>query len=203
VHLIDPVELHLEQARCYAATSGVTLSSITLGDARRLDVPSGSADAILLLGPLYHLIEHSDRQQALREARRVLKPRGVLFAAAISRFASLIDGLSSGFFQDAEFRKIVAADLASGQHRNPTNHPAYFTTAYFHRPEELAAEVHDAGFGRVEILAVEGPAWSAALFREAWDDPAQRQSLMEFLALIEREPSVQGASGHLIAVAQP
>ena len=202
VHLIDPVELHLEQARSYVAKSGATLASITLGDARRLDIPSGSADAVLLLGPLYHLVEHADRLQALGEARRILKPHGVLFAAAISRFASLIDGLSSGFFRDAEFRKIVAADLASGQHRNPVNHPAYFTTAYFHRPEDLAAEVHDAGFGDVQILAVEGPAWSAALFPEIWNDPAQRQSLMEFLSLIEREPSVLGASAHLMAVAR-
>jgi ubiquinone/menaquinone biosynthesis C-methylase UbiE len=201
VHLIDPVELHLEQARSYAATSGVTLRSITRGEARGLDIPSGSADAVLLLGPLYHLVEHSDRQQALREARRVLKPHGVLFAAAICRFASLIDGLSSGFFRDVEFRKIVVADRASGQHRNPMNHPAYFTTAYFHRPEDLAVEVHEGGFGDVQILAVEGPAWSAALFREAWDDPAQRQSLMEFLMMIEREPSVQGASAHIMAVA--
>src|SRR4029077_2335838 len=122
--------------------------------------------------------------------------------AAISRFASLIDGFSSGFFRDAEFRRIVAADLASGQHRNPKNHPAYFTTAYFHRPEDLAAEVHDAGFGDVEILGVEGPTWSAAVFREAWDDPAQRQNLMEFLSLSDRDPSVRGASAHLIAVAR-
>lgn len=202
VHLFDPVDLHLEQARSFADTSGVALSSIRQGDARRLDIQSDRADAVLLLGPLYHLVEHSDRQRALREARRVLKPKGVLFAAAISRFASLIDGLSSGFFRDTEFREIVAADLASGQHRNPMNHPAYFTTAYFHRPEELAAEVHDAGFGDVQVLAVEGPAWSAALFRDVWDDPAQRQNLMEFLSLIEREPSVQGASAHLMAVAR-
>jgi ubiquinone/menaquinone biosynthesis C-methylase UbiE len=201
VHLIDPVELHLEQARSYAAKSGVTLASITRGDARRLDIPSGSADAVLLLGPLYHLVERSDRLQALREARRILKPGGVLFAAAISRFASLIDGLSSGFFRDADFRKIVEADLASGQHRNPMNHPAYFTTAYFHRSEDLAAEVCDAGFSDVQILAVEGPAWSSPPFPAVWNDPAQRQSLMEFLMLIEREPSVRGASAHLMAVA--
>jgi ubiquinone/menaquinone biosynthesis C-methylase UbiE len=202
VHLIDPVELHLEQARSYAADSGIQLASVARGDARRLDVPSSSAaDAVLLLGPLYHLVEHADRLQALREARRILKAPGVLFAAAISRFASLLDGLSTGSFRDAEFREIVAADLACGQHRNPTNQPAYFTTAYFHRPEDLAAEVRDAGFGEVQILAVEGPAWSTALFREAWDNPAQRQHLMEFLSSIEREPSLQGASAHLIAVA--
>jgi ubiquinone/menaquinone biosynthesis C-methylase UbiE len=202
VHLIDPVELHLEQARRYAATSGVTLTAIARGDARHLDIPSGSADAVLMLGPLYHLVEHADRLQTLSEARRILRPQGVLFAAAVCRFASLIDGLSSGFFRDPEFRKIVAADLTSGQHRNPMNHPAYFTTAYFHRPEDLAGEVRDSGFGDVRVLALEGPAWSAAQFREAWDDPAQRESLMEFLSLIEEEPSVQGASAHIMAVAR-
>lgn len=201
VHLIDPVELHLEQARAYAASSGVALGSIMQGDARHLDVPSGTADVVLLLGPLYHLVEHSDRLTVLREAHRILKRQGVLFAAAISRFASLIDGLASGYFRDAEFRKIVAEDIASGQHCNPTNLPAYFTTAYFHRPEDLAAEVHAGGFGDVQIVAIEGPVWSAALFHEAWDDPRQRRSLMEFLSLIEREPSVQAASAHFIAVA--
>ena len=102
VNLIDPMELHLEQARAHATASGLTLASIAPGDARKLDVPSGIADAVLLLGPLYHLTDTLNRLQALREARRILKPRGVLFAAAISRFASLIDGLSSGFFEDAQ-----------------------------------------------------------------------------------------------------
>jgi len=201
VHLVDPVELHLNQARSFALSSGVPLKSIALGDARRLDIPAASADAILLLGPLYHLAEHSERVQALREAYRILKAGGVLFAAAISRFGSFIDGLTSGFFRDSDFRKIITADLASGQHRNPTSHPFYFTTAYFHRPEELAAEVRTAGFDDAHILSVEGPAWSAAEFRKSWDDPVQRESLMEFLSLIEREPSIQGASAHLLAVA--
>jgi ubiquinone/menaquinone biosynthesis C-methylase UbiE len=201
VHLIDPVELHLGQARSYAEASGVTLASITQGDARQLDFPAGSADAALLLGPLYHLVERSDRLQALLEARRVLRPRGVLFAASISRFASLIDGLSRGYFEDAEFRKIVEADLTYGLHRNPTNRPAYFTTAYFHRPEEFAAEIGGAGFGEIRILAIEGPAWSTARFREAWKDTVQRQQLLEFLSMIEGEPSIQGGSAHVMAVA--
>jgi len=201
VHLIDPVELHLAQARSYAADSGVALASITRGDARQLDFPSGCADAVLLLGPLYHLVEYADRLQALRESRRILKAGGVLFAAAVSRFASLLDGLATGNFRNAEFREIVSADLATGQHRNPIKHPFYFTTAYFHRPEDLATEVRDAGFREAQVVAVEGPAWCTARFPEAWDDSAQRQSLMEYLSLIERQPSVQGASAHFIAVA--
>lgn len=201
VHLIDPVELHLQQARSYAAASDTTLASIAKGDACHLDAPASSADAVLFLGPLYHLVERQDRLQALAEARRILMPRGVLFTAAISRFASLIDGLARGFFRDSEFRKIVDTDLSQGVHRNPTNNSEYFTTAYFHRPEELAAELADVGFADTQILAVEGPAWCTAGFVEAWGDGAQRQSLLDFLATIEKEPSVQGASAHLIAVA--
>ncbi len=87
VHLIDPVELHLEQARSHRAPSGARLKSITRGDARRLDVPSESADSVLLFGPLYHLTDPADRFLALREARRILRPKGVLFATGISRFA--------------------------------------------------------------------------------------------------------------------
>jgi ubiquinone/menaquinone biosynthesis C-methylase UbiE len=202
VHLIDPVELHLRQAKAYSAASGTKLASIVLGDARRVNIPSGSADSVLLLGPLYHLVESTERQEALREAHRILKRQGVLFAAAISRFASLMAGLSFGTFEDADFRKIVAEDLASGQHRNVTGRVAYFTTAYFHRPEELSAEVRNAGFDDVQTLAVEGPAWGTAQFRNAWGDPVQRQSLMDFLSSIEQEPSVQGASAHVIAVAR-
>lgn len=200
VHLIDPVELHLEQARSYAKASGIALASIALGDARKLDLTADSADAVLLLGPLYHLVERSDRLQALREARRVLRPAGVLFAASISRFASLIDGLSRGFFQDAEFRKIIETDLTSGQHRNLTNHPEYFTTAYFHQPEEFAAEVSEAGFADTKILAIEGPAWSTALFPRIWNDRVQRQKLLEFLSFIEGERSILGSSAHVMAV---
>ena len=202
VHLVDPVELHLKQARSRAAASGVALASITLGDALLLGATSQAADAVLLFGPIYHLIDKAERHEALREAFRILKPGGVVFAAAVSRFASLIDGYVEGFLQDPEFRQIVTADLTSGQHRNPTGNSAYFTTSYFHRPEELAAEVAEAGFQNTKVLAVEGPVWSAARFSKTWKDEAQRKTLLEFLAIVEQEPSIRGASAHLIAVAE-
>jgi ubiquinone/menaquinone biosynthesis C-methylase UbiE len=201
VHLIDPVELHLEQARSREVSLGVRLASITQGDARDLAFAPDSADAVLLLGPLYHLVERCDRIQALREAKRVLKPGGMLFAAAISRFASLIDGLSRGFFADPEFRKIIKQDLASGLHFNPTDRPEYFTTSHFHQPDELAAEVAEAGFSTIRVVAIEGPVWGAAGFREAWNDPEQRARLLDLLSAIEAEPSIFGASAHLMAVA--
>lgn len=76
------------------------LASLRVGDARNLEHADETADAVLLFGPLYHLTERADRMRALAEARRVLRPGGVLFAYAISRYASTIYGLRQGFMWD-------------------------------------------------------------------------------------------------------
>jgi SAM-dependent methyltransferase len=63
-----------------------------VSDARDLDLGDASVDAVLLLGPLYHLRRRADRVRALSEARRVVRPGGPVFAAAISRWAPRIGG---------------------------------------------------------------------------------------------------------------
>jgi ubiquinone/menaquinone biosynthesis C-methylase UbiE len=202
IHLVDPVALHIEQARAHATHSGISLASSSIGDARNLDFGSSQANAVLLLGPLYHLTEAGDRISALREAFRVLEPGGVIIAAAISRFVSFIEALTTGTFRDRAFQDIIACDLSSGQHRNPTGDITYFTTAYFHRPEELRSEIKQAGFDNIRVLAVEGPCWAGACFRDAMTDPAQREKVLQFVSTIEAEPSILGASAHFIAVAR-
>src|SRR5262249_5638308 len=132
------------------------------GDARSLAEEDASADVVLLLGPLYHLTEAESRAAALAEARRVLVEGGVVAAAAVSRFASLLDGFSRGAMSDPAFAAVVETDLRTGQHRNPERRPGWFTTAYFHRPDELRAELETAGFVVEVIYGVEGPAaWIA------------------------------------------
>ena len=197
VHLIDPVALHIEQAR--AATG--KLAGAEVGDARALSLADASVDAVLLLGPLYHLPERADRVQALREARRVSKPGGVIVAAAISRFASTLDGLREGYLEDPAFAAIAAGDRRDGRHFNPTRHPAYFTTAYFHRPEELAAEFSEAGLSPVATLAVEGPAWLLPDLDARLADERRRGALLDALEQIESEPTMLGVSAHLLGVA--
>jgi SAM-dependent methyltransferase len=203
VHLIDPVPKHVEQARAASARQPEhPLCSAEVGDARKIDHPDSSADVVLLLGPLYHLTERSDRLAALQEARRVLRPGGLLFAAAISRFASLLDSLSGGFFDDPEFAPILDQDLTNGQHRNPTTNPRYFTSAYLHRPEELSAEIIEAGFHLVAVVGVEGPGWLARDFEKLWNDPDLRERLLRCLRRVEHEPALLGASSHLLAIAK-
>lgn len=203
VHLLDPVEKHLRQAEEAGPRRLRPLASIRRGDARSLPYAEASADLVLLLGPLYHLQEAEDRLAALLEARRVLKPGGLLFAAAISRFASLVDGLRSGsVLDDPVFAAIVRDDLRDGRHRNDTRNPRYFTSAYFHRPEDLLAEIAEAGFAGGRLYAVEGPAFALPDFAAHWKDPARREALLGFLRLVETEPALMGASPHLLACAR-
>ena len=203
VHLVDPVPLHVEQAEQESRSRETgRLASIRQGDARHLDCDDGSAAAILMLGPLYHLTGTDERRSALEEARRILTPGGWLFAAAISRYASLMDSLRGPLFDDDAFARMVERDLTDGQHRNETNDPLYFTTAFFHHPGELSAEVREAGFALAGLYAVEGPGAFLPDFAKRWNDPASRQRLLELIRRVEREPALLGASPHLLAVGQ-
>ena len=201
VHLIDPVPKHVEQAReASRKQPDYPLASAELGDARHLPHADQSADAVLLLGPLYHLVEREDRIACLREAFRVLRPGGVLWGAGISHFASLLDSLTHGFFDDPRFAPILDRGLEDGQHRNSTGNPLYFIDAFFHRPGELSREVQAAGFQILEVLPVEGPGWLARDFDRLWADPLQRDRLLTAVRKMEREPSVLGASSHIMAI---
>jgi ubiquinone/menaquinone biosynthesis C-methylase UbiE len=85
----DLVHLHVEQLQ----RSSGSMVHAEVGDARDLNLPDSSVDAVVLLGPLYHLRERAHRVQALHEARRIVHPGGPLFAAVISRWAPRLDGV--------------------------------------------------------------------------------------------------------------
>jgi len=131
----------------------------------------------------------------------VLRPGGVLVATAISRFASLLDGLAGGALAEPAFRAMVERDLADGQHRNPDpeGRPEWFTTAYLHRPEELAAEVADAGLALDGLYGLEGVGW---LVPALWDDGPGLARAVEAARAVETEPALLGASAHLLAAAR-
>ena len=202
VHLIDITPLHVELARQASARQPETpLASAEVGDARSLTWPDGTADAVVLFGPLYHLTDRADRLRALREAHRVLRPGGALLAAAISRFASALDGLSRGFLKDPQFADIVRRDLADGQHRNPTGRPEYFMDTFFHHPDELRDEAVEAGFASAAVYAVEGPGWLLSDFDAWWENGEYRDRLLQIARVLEREPALLGVSAHLVAAA--
>lgn len=147
VVLIDPVPRHIE------AASQLSHVKASLGDARRLDLSDNAFDVALLFGPLYHLADRADRVQALREAVRVTRPGGLVFASVITRWAGFTD---------------EATTLADGQPVHQAMHTMLdtgawtpdggFPAAHFHTSDELAAEMSDAGLGALHLEAIEGPA---------------------------------------------
>jgi hypothetical protein len=193
--VVDPVALHVDRANQIARERNLTQMKATLGDARDLASIGMGYDAVLLLGPLYHLTDRDDRVRAFAEAINVAKPGGVVMAVGIPRFASLIDGLRYGWLDDATFRKIVEGDLRDGQHRNPdvSTRPEFFTTAYFHHPDELESEARDAGLCEVRLYAIEGPAWIL-------DKSADLQSQLFAARATESERTLMGATAHMMVV---
>lgn len=189
VHLVDPVSHHLETA----AKCGTF--SVAQGDARHLEEPAGSADGVLLLGPLYHLVTEADRLLALREAFRVLRPDGVLFAAAISRYMALLDWASTGELTEDIAARLQAV-IATGRHDPSLG----FTPAFFHRPEELAGELAIAGFRTVRVLGVEGPAWTAVDAAGPERAPAYLAAAVLCARLTEEDPALLPCSAHLLAI---
>jgi len=196
VHLVDPVALHVRQA---GAIPGV---HATLGDARTLTAPDESYDAVLLCGPLYHLPDAGDRLLAWQEAARVVRPGGLVAAATIGRYASLFDGLRKTLPLDPRFREMVAHALETGEHRPPPNTP-WFTTAYFHRPDEPAHEAREAGLDVLTTVTVEGTAWMLAEddLDASLRDPVRREYLLWALRHVEADPAVLGAASHLLTLA--
>lgn len=201
VQLVDPVPLHIEQATAAAAELDAPFTA-TLGDARELPIADESVDVVLMFGPLYHLVDEADRLRALAEARRVLAPGGLLFAIGISRFASLFDGLANGMMFDPEFRRIALRDIVDGQHRNPTGRQGWFSTAFFHHPDQLESEIAGTGFSVQALFGVQGMAGWLRPLAEKLDDPEDLEIVLESARAVESEPALRGLSPHMLVVAE-
>lgn len=191
VRLLDLVPAHVSQAR-----AGDPPIEAELADARSLPDADGSCDATLLLGPLYHLQDRSDRVLALREAIRVTRPGGPVVAAAISRFAGPLD-----FAATARLDESMIAEARSLLRVGTNDVRLGFTHAYFHRVEELLDECRDAGLADVTVHGVEGPAWPAA--EAAVSGPTAQavfDGALELARLFSSEQALIASSAHLLAI---
>jgi SAM-dependent methyltransferase len=154
-------------------------------------------DVALLMGPLYHLVDRDDRIAALREAARVLRPGGHLLAEVVTRCAWIMDAASNRLLDTAwdDFEW----NLRTGHSTDPSKVADGDFWAYFHRPDELAGELEEAGYADIRLLAVEGFAWLLDDLPGRMVDPSD---LLRAVRLTEAEPSMLGASKHVIGHAR-
>jgi hypothetical protein len=69
-------------------------------------------------------------------------------------------------------------------------------------PGELAREVSEAGLHLHAVVAIEGPAWMLPDIEQRLADPARRERVRRAIRRVETEPSLLGATSHLLAVAR-
>jgi ubiquinone/menaquinone biosynthesis C-methylase UbiE len=198
VLLLDPIDKHLQAARQRAATSEQGTFEVGQGDARELAVPDRSFDIVLLMGPLYHLVDAGEREQALREAHRVLRPGGALLAEIICRHAWVLDATVRDRLSEPDIWDVFTRNIETGLSQDPVALSEGAFWAYFHRPEELRSELSEAGFTEVQLVAVEGFGWLLGHLDRRFEEP---DPLLRAIQLTETEPSMLGCSAHVIGAA--
>ena len=194
----DLMPLHVEQAR--ASVNGSALVRAEVGDALDLDLADASVDAVLLLGPIYHLRRRADRLGALREARRIVRPGGPVFIAAITRWAPRLDGVLHQRLYEVHPAIRAAATRVERVGWTTPLHPGSFT-AYCHRPGPLRAEVRAAGLQVADLVNVEGAGFMLSDLAERLADPEAREVVLETLRATERVPELLGVGPHLLVTA--
>lgn len=168
-----------------------------VADARDLhQVTEKGFDLVLLMGPLYHLPVEADRKRALQEAYGRLRGGGVIFSSFISRFGIFGD-LIKKVPEWIEDRPAVRWLLAAG--KRPDHYPRGGFRGYFAEVGEIAPLHEAVGFETVTVAGVE-PGISA-------DDESynklqgkRRELWLDLLYEISREPTIIGASRHLLYI---
>jgi SAM-dependent methyltransferase len=196
----DLVPLHVEQLQARSEALGVGVDT-AVGDARDLDLGDNSVEAVLLLGPLYHLVERDQRVLALKEALRVARSGAPVLISAISRWAPRLHGyLAERLYERATFfPELVRVVEESGRLNDSV--PGWFT-GYCHRPEELREEVQESGLAVEDLIGLEGLAFALGDLDERLKDPAGRQVILDCARAIGRVPELLGLSPHLLVVAR-
>ena len=209
VHLFDLAQTNIAMSTELSAEyPGCQLKAAEVADARNIDRPSGSADAVLCMGPLYHIAQREERLAALNECARLLRPGGVLCVAAITRYATLlwattVFGAANRLLEEDAFMQMVETELRTGEHVRPAD-SAYrgIGRSHFHAPDELKGELSDAGFKDIKLHGVVGCGWLAPNLDALWQDDKARAAIMRAVRLLDGETDVIGLSTHLLAICQ-
>ena len=168
-----------------------------VADARDLHVvPTTAFDAVLLMGPLYHLIFEEDRRQAIRQAAERLRSGGLLFSTHLSRLGCFGDFMRR-MPEWIERREEVHSLLSRG--RRPDDQPRGGFRGYFARVSEIRP-LHEALGIQTIVLAGVEPAISAD--DESYNklQAPQRELWLDLLEEVSADEATVGASRHLLYV---
>lgn len=207
LYLYDISEKNIEMSYDLGAEYGLTLKTAEVADARSIERPDASADAILLFGPLYHIVDSGERQLCLKECYRLLKPNGLLFTAAITRYATTLWAITTydknALLDESAFYDMIKNEITTGEHiKNTNSRYRGIGRSHFHLSKDLKNEIESAGFTDIDIRGVIGPCWLIRNLDEAWKDETKRESIMRVVRLLEKEESLMGLSTHFFSISR-
>lgn len=168
-------------------------ADVVKGDARDLSfIPTATADITLLLGPLYHLIGDEEKAKALREARRVTKPGGIIFVAYLMNEYSILSYcFDEDRISDLMERGVVDADFHIRSH--PDELYDYI------RLEDIDRLNAMVGLQRVTIFSPDGAAdYMRTRLNRMSDDTFAR--FIDYQKTISERPDLIGAGSHTVDV---
>ncbi len=204
VTLADVSQELLDLGRKQAELSDVQLAGIFKADARDLrHFQDSSFDSVLCMGPLYHLVQQHERDLAIHECLRVLKPGGTAFFAVITVYAAIVNILAG--WQPGEEppdfdslkRHLKDGRQMVGEPMNPNN----FTDAYFAKPIELRPMVESQGFEILRVMSQEGYLAPAERVFKSMPEPLASQWL-DFMYDIADDPATWTAGEHMLCIAK-
>ena len=213
VHLFDLSETNIRMSGELAEEyPGIHLNSATVCDARSIPRPDKSADAVLLMGPLYSITEYEERIAAIRESRRLLKDEGILFSAALTPYSVLISRIALYRKDDSKKRRelddpaviaMIERALDDGCYINPGKAIATgLGSTHLHTAKALREELAHGGFDTLSVHGVMGGAWLAPNLDVLLDNKETRELLMKTVRMLDTHEEIIGLSGHLLAVSR-
>ncbi len=209
VHLFDLSETNIQMSSELANEySGCSLKACEVCDARHINRSDNSADAILLMGPLYHITEKEERILAIKESRRLLKNGGIIFTSALSRYACLLGnlpkyGVKHRWFEEKEFIDMIFREIHDGCHIAPkTGNYNGIGTSHFHSIDELKSELALGGFPFTEAHGILGGAWIVPNIDELWKKEKSREALMSIVRMLDGKEDIMGISGHFLGISK-
>ena len=200
VVLLDLSEASIELARERAAQAGVTLQSAAVGDARDLGAYEvGGYDLVLVLGPLYHLLDPLERDSVIEQSLACLKPGGHVFYAFLSRYAPIHYQLKLAPAALAESRAVIDEVLDRRRHLAPAGEGGFFTDAAFVEPDALEADLARFAMEKVALFGAEGMMAQSEAVLAGLDSAGRAAWLKLALATAETPAGLLG-SEHLVFV---
>ena len=190
----------------------VQLESAEVCDARSIPRKSKSADAILLMGPLYSITEYEERILAIKESYRLLKDNGVLFTAALTPYGGLLhritvyrnfDDNKACELDDPDVISMFERALTDGCYLNPERKIARgLGSSHLHTAKELKEELLCGGFKTESVHGVMGGAWLAPNLDELLANKETKEVLLKTVRMLDTHEEIIGLSGHLLAVSR-